>query len=537
MNDSDQANLMQAWPVLLVVFASWLGWSLVAAPIPNVNEPHYLAKAKHYWNNEWCPGDFFLESSNTHAVFYQTVGLLTLRCSLWQTALIGRIAGFLLLAAGWTALVRQLTTDRWAPVWTAWLYLLIVCLTEFSGEWIIGGIEAKVFSYAFLFWSLAELFSGRMIRSGCALGLAISFHPIVGIWGLAAILFAAVATYCGQKSRAASWRSQLLFGVSVLVLSLPGLVPALGMLGQGTSLERLQGTWLQVFYRLSHHLDPMDFQPSGYAAYAGLFLVCLGLERDSRADANRFWFWLILGTAGIGLMGFLAGIGPRPNSTEMWGWEWRMHVLKFYPFRMIDGLLPVAVSIAIVRRMSTPASVGAQPTDDSPQSAARRNFAGGSRVAWIASGLCFAGTFLTPLVTNNPSRLTGELETAWLETCAFIQGKTPHDALVLTPNESWAFHWYAERAEYVAFKNCPQDPAGIVEWNRRLGFLKDWASDHYSGGYTREELVDLRRTTGITHLIADRLGPIRIPTLYENAYFRVYAIPTEAGLQTGTRTD
>ena len=37
-----------------------------AAPVPEVNEPHYLAKAKHYWNPDWCSRDFFLQSADAH---------------------------------------------------------------------------------------------------------------------------------------------------------------------------------------------------------------------------------------------------------------------------------------------------------------------------------------------------------------------------------------------------------------------------------------------------------------------------------------
>jgi hypothetical protein len=40
-------------PVFLV-FAIYAAW-----PAPDSGESHYLAKAKHFWNPAWCPGDFF----------------------------------------------------------------------------------------------------------------------------------------------------------------------------------------------------------------------------------------------------------------------------------------------------------------------------------------------------------------------------------------------------------------------------------------------------------------------------------------------
>ena len=69
-----RANWRRLLPATGLVFLSFFIFSAVRAPVPAVNEPHYLSKAKHYWNPNWCRGDFFLESSNTHLVFYQTFG-------------------------------------------------------------------------------------------------------------------------------------------------------------------------------------------------------------------------------------------------------------------------------------------------------------------------------------------------------------------------------------------------------------------------------------------------------------------------------
>ncbi|MDP7379069.1 MAG: hypothetical protein QF516_13290, partial [Pirellulaceae bacterium] len=58
---------------LLAVFACYAG----TLP-PDVNEAHYLGKAKHFWMPDWCAGDLFLHSSNAHWLFYVTVGGLNL---------------------------------------------------------------------------------------------------------------------------------------------------------------------------------------------------------------------------------------------------------------------------------------------------------------------------------------------------------------------------------------------------------------------------------------------------------------------------
>src|SRR6185295_11471036 len=77
----------------------------------------------------------------------------------------------------------------------------------------------------------------------------------------------------------------------------------------------------------------------------------------------------------------------------------------------------------------------------------------------------------------------------WLDACRWIDQHLPAEALVHTPHKEWSFKWDAHRAEYVAFKDCPQDAAGIVEWNTRLNYTKNWFDSHYKDEfYSADEL-------------------------------------------------
>ncbi|MGH7137007.1 MAG: DUF6798 domain-containing protein, partial [Pirellulales bacterium] len=72
--------------LVLAMFALQAGW-----PAPDVNEPHYLGKARHYWDPGWAAGDFFFESADTHLVFYITCGWITRWLSLPAAAWLGRL--------------------------------------------------------------------------------------------------------------------------------------------------------------------------------------------------------------------------------------------------------------------------------------------------------------------------------------------------------------------------------------------------------------------------------------------------------------
>jgi hypothetical protein len=139
---------------------------------------------------------------------------------------------------------------------------------------------------------------------------------------------------------------------------------------------------------------------------------------------------------------------------------------------------------------------------------------------WSLSGLQAVALLLSIDRNGAQSRHIGRLAGA----CRWIQH--PADSVVFTPpRESWAFKWYAERAEFVSFKDCPQDAEGIVQWNRRLLWIQDWAQRTYGDGlYTAADLRELYNMHGITHVLAGRLGPMEMEPAYQNGTFRVYSL-------------
>ena len=87
-----------------------------AWPVPDVNEAHYLGKATHYWIPHWIENDFFLNSADTHRVFYLTFGWLSLFLAPPALAWVGRILTWLLLAWSWRRLSVTLVPRRWFSV-------------------------------------------------------------------------------------------------------------------------------------------------------------------------------------------------------------------------------------------------------------------------------------------------------------------------------------------------------------------------------------------------------------------------------------
>lgn len=521
------------WLFGCAIWASFLAVSLSAAPIPGINESHYLTKAKHYWNPSWCERDFFLTSFPAHRVFYQAFGWLTFWFDLSTVALLGRMVSSGLLAAGWLALTSRLGVKN--SLLPAWLFLGLQALGNFSGEWLIGGFESKVVAFAFVFWSAAAVLDRRLKWAAVWGGVAISFHPIVGLWHVAAIGLATLACVFKSPTATSPANSAVAsgiaqppifratdYGLACVLLTLcawPGLWPAVQMLQAADRNASFAANYIQVFYRLKHHLDPMDFDVASYLGYGALIGGCVAVllmlrKRSSISSGERWWIGYVLATLFFAIAGCLIGYGPRPAQL-MAGFRWRMSLLKFYPFRLFDLMLPVAFSFAVARTLFV-----------SDKTARLDGVHWKRRTVWLLAAVGFACAALKGPLSEPSPPWTHEARADWKEACRWISANTPPDALFVTPIESDSFKWFAQRAEFANFKDCPQDAAGIVEWNRRLKWLHRWGESGFADQrYSVEELRELRRHTTAEFALARRRIPFEADLIYSNNTFNVFRLP------------
>lgn len=165
--------------LIFLVFFVHAGW-----PVPDVNEAHYLGKARHYWNPAWASGDFFLESADAHLAFYWTFGWVLRWLPLVTAAWVGRIVTWGLLAWAWQRLSRAVVPRPLFSVLSAALFVCLLDRFHFAGEWVVGGVEAKGFAYVLVFLGLESLILNRWNRVWLLMGAAAAFHVIVGGWAV-----------------------------------------------------------------------------------------------------------------------------------------------------------------------------------------------------------------------------------------------------------------------------------------------------------------------------------------------------------------
>jgi len=519
-----------------------------AWPVPDVNEPYYLGKAIHYWNPDWLRGDFFMESSDSHQVFYMTFGWLSLCLSQEHLAWTGRILTWLLLAWTWRRLSVAVIPRPWCSVLTAALFAGLMEHCHMAGEWVIGGIEAKGFAYALVFLGLESLVRDRWNRALWLFGAAASFHVLVGGWSAVA---AGIAWLCstaapGRASgcpeitangdRAASKGRPPLRtlwpGIAGgILLALPGLIPVWG-LDWGVDRETArQAHQIYVFGRLPHHLTLSGMRGELIARMILLWIFWLALGRSwPKNESVRRLRAFVAGAATI------AWIGAAVNLLMLWDRALAAELLRYYWFRLADAALPLGTALEIVGLIVW--ALRDRPAWGRIGLAAAVT-AAACHLGWVADQRGWDR--FEPLPPRSygsigrvgmPPRTRAEKLADfknWRDACRWAADPSniPPGARFLTPRLGQTFKWYSQHPSVADWKDVPQDSKAMVEWWRRLGDIynipTEWRKTLSELGTGR--LKELGRRYDAEYAIAERTEPpLDLDIVYENEAYIIYRL-------------
>jgi len=439
--------------LITLLFAAAGAW-----PTPDTNEAHYLTKARHSANPTWGAGDFFLETPDAHGVFYRLLGPVAAAVPLAEAAWIGRWFGWLALAAGWWHLSRGMLPTGVGRLLSAALFSLAVRHTPAAGEWVIGGCEAKVFAWALVLWGVGEGVRGRFASAWLVCGAATALHPLVGGWAMVALVAGVVLPegVMGGGRLVTGSAATLAWTANGLILAAMGILPALELSAGATQAEKNAATFTYVAERLPHHLLVRTFADGLVDRHLLAILLWLALLRLVPASSAR-----------SRLTGFTAAaIGIAIGGSAL-GWLEYMiptaaqSLLRFYWFRLADGLVPVALALTAAEVLCT--AVLAKPS-----------WWRGIVATLVAGmlGVDVANESRHWPLPGRPQPLarsdTKVQAEAWQDACRWVRENTPPEACFLTPRGAASFLWCTGRREVVAWKNVPQDPRSILQWRQRI---------------------------------------------------------------------
>lgn len=495
-----------------------------------VNEVDVLPLAKQHIDFNWVPYDWYLNQPVGYRYLFEVLfGRMIAAWGFLATSIVGRLLCYLLVASG-LVLIGQTLKLR-SP-------LLLLAVAMFlvnnhhqgiaASEWIIGGLEAKAVSYGFVLLGIWSLLEHHYCRMALLLGIATSFHVLVGGWTFLAAVSLITLT---RKLSLKQWG--LVF-ILYLIASASAVRLVFTQMFMPISPSPIAPSFIYVFLRLPHHLNPLSWSNHWWirpAIYLLLLITSMTILQCQQFKSLPSQFNSLLPQKTqielfqltlISLIPFICGLAIAPFDSQG-------ILLQFYPFRLGDVMLPLSTCLITACAIQKLFTIYAKRW-----------------LSWVCISLLAVmlvsqlGTFQKQVLALNQFP---KLNADYKALCEWVRTYTPKETIVITPPVEFAnFTWLSERATIAKFKLVPQTQAEILDWYNRLGDLsgdkfplpnKPRTSDHrktmmrsLTKGYnqlTTIQAITLMKQYHSTYIMTHVKHQLELPIAYQNSRYILYS--------------
>lgn len=405
-------------------------------PVPYSNEFSYLLRLRKVYDPIFLANDItFSTPTNEYWLFDHIFGLLTLFLSIEVIGWIGRIACWSILLLALMKLGK-----RWEiPLWTIsvsiflWLY---VGQSIIADEWMFGDFEAKCVAYICLIFALDRFCDEKDILSAILLGLAFSFHPVVGLWGIAAAIPALLI--CRRDIL-----QILKISVITGVFSLIGAIPLLQMRADSIEPTTENLKYFQLV-KFPHHFDPFSWSRSAILLLCIMLIFCIIVHVQSKRAKPLDFLLTFLTMLGVF---FVFGIIFRVfNQYEL---------MKYTSTRLFAVFIPLFFFLYLSKAYQ--------------QNLLQKPL----QIALLLTIILLMIWNRVPLTGFDQAKSTCEIWNQSPDDTAaaflWLKNNTPKDIVVIAPPWRYDFWYLSERAEVVSYRKPVI--ADIGEWQNRLDNL------------------------------------------------------------------
>lgn len=422
----------------------------VGKPVPSSNEFSYLLRLKKLYDPSYLAHDItFSTPMNEYWLFDHIFGFPTLFVSIELVGWIGRLSCWSILLLALIKLGKRWELPLWMITTSLFLWLY-VGQSLIADEWMFGGFEAKCVAYICLIFALDRFCDEKDVSSAILLGLAFAFHPVIGLWGIAAGI---PAFFITRPNIFQTLKVVLITGV----FSLVGVIPLLQMRTDSIepTIENLKYFQLVKF---PHHFDPFSWSRSEVVLVFVLMIFCAVIHlqlKNLKPSKFLFAFLTILAvffTAGIAFRAFNVYELMKYTPTRLFAVFIPLFFLFYLSKAYQQDLLRKPLQIAMILPIILLSIWNAIPNRGFYQ-------ANSTYMAWNQNSDDMANGFI------------------WLK------NNTPQGALVIAPPWRYDFWYLSERAEIVNYRK--PIISNIGEWQTRLDSLIGKANPE--NGYREDE--------------------------------------------------
>ena len=317
----------------------------------NVNEVDVLPLARQYADPTWIPHDWYLNQPPGYRLLFQSiVGKLAVVWGFLAASIIGRLVCYGLVSSGLFFIGRRLGLNFAFLLLAVLLFIINPYQGAVAQEWIIGPLETKTIAYGFVLLGINWMLGGRYGLAVLMVGFATSFHVLVGGWTFLSVLgWLALNQVFKQTHRSGIRGVGHLASIilTYLIASAFAIPPVLHHLRVPSPSGPINASYIYVFLRLPHHLNPLSWGIDWL--FGLLYLLILGISvaiirrqtdskqsaafYDARLDLARFTL--------VALIPFVLGALIAPFDLQG---KW----LQYYPFRLGDVMLTLSTCLLFI---------------------------------------------------------------------------------------------------------------------------------------------------------------------------------------------
>ncbi|HHP7231838.1 MAG TPA: DUF6798 domain-containing protein [Xenococcaceae cyanobacterium] len=488
------------------------------------NEVDVLPLARQFVDPSWIAKDWYLNLDTNYRYLFQIIfGFLSVHLGFLVTSIIGRLVCYALVAWGIVLLGQKLGLN------SVYLLLVTVVITyqgswqgAIAGEWFVGGLEAKAVAYGLILIAIPLMLSRSYILMSLLLGLATSFHVLVGGWAL--VTTVGWLAFRPQERLLKLGKKIWLLLLIYLAASAFALPAILHQLATASLPGNISPSFIYVFLRLPHHLNPFAWHPLlwlKFGIYFGLWIICIislqqnakvqgwNLETSARFELAEFTF--------IALIPFFAGMAIAFFDVQG---EW----LQYYPFRFGDIMLPLTTCLLVACNLQSLFS-----RSSSKMRRFMAQYLGLQKHKLHFLLVALLGCILFTQISLFTQRAIAyqdfpaqqqDVTPQWKLMSDWIHDHTAKEAIIIShPWQLANFTWMTERATIVKLKLFPQTSQSIVEYYERLN---DLSAGALANIYFGEAELNQRKTVkaisaGFSHLNTAQVRQLMMK--YQANYF------------------
>lgn len=382
-------------------------------------------------------------------LFSYTVGFFADTFGVIQTIIYGRLVSYILIVFSISTLLKptKTTFDSFLYFLSIVLFFRLFAFGIGAGEWMIGGLDTKVFAYAFAILSLSSFLCNKHQKGLLFSGLALSFHLLVGIYNL----FCLLPIFLFYQRETNGFFKKFFKALPVFLLA--GAVGIYGIVYQFFFIEEdisKLGWDIYVNIRVPHHTLPSHF-PFTTWIKMGIFTVLnITFFLKSKQRKVKLMSAYALFSVIISLVGLTIFIVSGAS-----------HHLKYYFFRFSDVMLPFITLLNLVSFL----------IENKENLYSKKE----KQLKYLVILVCLffiipkTNHFLAEATTSIPqikaSTNKDIVMTEWINT------HTKKNSVFITPPDAQYFYINAERPIFVSWKHSPQSANDMVEWYDRLKLL------------------------------------------------------------------